>query len=211
MFADDTKLFSRIHRKDSAQDISSMHQDINSLASWSNKWQMPFNISKCKFLHLGRSAPDHTYQLCNQTIEQVTEEKDLGVIIDNQMKYHQHVSFATSKAMRMVGFVRKTFCSIPIETFLSLYNKLVRPHMEYGNVIWGPFYMLDQNKIENLQRAATRLVQSMKHLTYEQRIHELKLPTLKHRRQRGDMICVYSLLNNIYMIWTILSFHPSEL
>ena len=132
MFADDTKLFSRIHRKDSAQDISSMQQDINSLASWSNKWQMPFNVSKCKFLHLGRSAPDHTYQLCNQTIEQVTEEKDLGVIIDNQMKYHQHVhvSFATSKAMRMVGVVRKTFCSIPIETFLSLYNKLVRPHME---------------------------------------------------------------------------------
>ena len=72
-----------------------------------------------------------------RTIEQVTEEKDLGVIIDNQMKYHQHVSFATSKAMRMVGVIRKTFCSIPIETFLSLYNKLVRPHMEYGNVIWG--------------------------------------------------------------------------
>ena len=60
--------------------------------------------------------------------------------------------------------------------------------------------MLDQNKIENVQRAATRLVQSIKHLTYEQRIQELKLPTLKHRRQRGDMICVYvySLLNNIY-------------
>ena len=95
MFADDTKLFSRIHRNNSAHDISSMQQDINSLASWSNKWQMPFNVSKCKFLHLGRSAPDHTYQLCNQTIEQVTEEKDLGVIIDNQMKYHQHVSFAT--------------------------------------------------------------------------------------------------------------------
>ena len=39
----------------------------------------------------------------------------------------------------------------------------------------------------------------IKHLTYEQRIQELKLPTLKHRRQRGDMIsCVYSLLNNIY-------------
>ena len=114
------------------------------------------------------------------------------------MKYHQQVSFATSKAMRMVGVIRKTFCSIPIDTFLSLYNTLVCPHLEYRNVIWGPFYMLDQNRIENVQRAATRLVPSIKHLTYEQRLQELKLPTLKHRRQRGDIICVYSLFNNIY-------------
>ena len=45
-------------------------------------------------LHLGRSIPDHAYQIGNQTIEQVTEERDLEVIIDNQMKFHQHVSFA---------------------------------------------------------------------------------------------------------------------
>ena len=57
----------------------------------------------------------------------------------------------------------------------------------------------DQNRIEpNVQRAATRLVPSIKHLTYEQRLQELKLPTLKHRCQQGDMICVYSLFKNIY-------------
>ena len=50
----------------------------------------------------------------------------------------------------MVGVIRKTFCSIPIDTFLSLYNTLVRPHLEYDNVIWGPLYMLDQNRIENV-------------------------------------------------------------
>ena len=60
MFADDTKLFSRIHRSNSACDISNMQRDIDSLVLWSKKWQLLFNISKCKFLHLGRSAPDHT-------------------------------------------------------------------------------------------------------------------------------------------------------
>ena len=47
---------------------------------------------------------------------------------------------------------------------------LVHPHLEYGNVIWGPFYTLDQIKIENVQRMATRMVVSIKHLSYEQRL-----------------------------------------
>jgi len=131
-------------------------------------------------------------------VDQVTEEKDLGVIINNQMKFHQHTSIAASKAIRMIGVIRKTFTSMSIDTFLRLYTTLVHPHLEYGNVIWGPFYTLDQIKIENVQRMATRMVVSIKHLSYEQRLQRLGLPTLRYRRQRGDMICVYSLFNNIY-------------
>ena len=60
-------------------------------------------------LHFGRSAPDHTYQIYKQIIEQVTEEKDLGIIIDNQLKFF---IFATSKAMHMTEVIQKTFCSM---------------------------------------------------------------------------------------------------
>ena len=55
MFVDDTKLFNRICRNDSGNDIANMQHDIDSLILWSNKWQLPFNASKSKFLHLGRS------------------------------------------------------------------------------------------------------------------------------------------------------------
>ena len=64
-------------------------------------------------------------------------------------------------------------------------------------MIWGPFYILDQHILESVQRTATRLVTFTKHLIYEQRIQMLKLPTLQYRRQRANMICVYSLFNNI--------------
>ena len=92
------------------------------------------------------------------------------------MKFHQHVSFTASKAMQMIEVIQKTFYSIPINTSLSLYNTLIRPHLEYGNLIWGPFYILDQQ--QNVQRAATRLDTSINYLTYKQRIQMLKLPTL---------------------------------
>ena len=104
-----------------AHDISNIQHDIDSLL-WSKKWQLPFNIFKCKLHHLGRSAPDHTYQICIQIIEQVTKEKDLEIIVDNLLKFHQYVSFATSKAMRIIGVIQRTFCFMPTNTFLSLYK-----------------------------------------------------------------------------------------
>ena len=54
-------------------------------------------------------------------------------------------------------------------------------------------YIVDKQRFENVQRAATRLVTSIKHLTYEQRIQMLKLPIFRYRQQHADMICVYSI------------------
>ena len=44
--------------------------------------------------------------------------------------------------------------------------------------------------IKNVQRVATRLVASIKHLPYKQRLEKLALPSLRYRRQGGDMICL---------------------
>ena len=45
---------------------------------------------------------------------------------------------------------------------------------------------------------ATKLVISIKNLTYKERFKRLKLPTRKYRRIRGDMIEVYKILTNKY-------------
>ena len=59
----------------------------------------------------------------------------------------------------------------------------------------GPNYKVDEDAIEKVQRYATRLVPSIKHLPYEERLKCLKLPTLKYRKLRGDMIMTYNILN----------------
>jgi len=70
--------------------------------------------------------------------------------------------------------------------------------LDYGNAIWGPFYSVDQTKVENIRRAATRLVPFIRLLSYEQRLRALDLPSLKYRRLRGDMINVFRLLHNLF-------------
>ena len=65
---------------------------------------------------------------------------------------------------------------------------MVRPILEYGNVIWGPHYLLDQKKVETIQRRATKLINSLLDSDYSTRLTELRLPSLNYRRQHGDMI-----------------------
>ena len=61
---------------------------------------MPFNICKCKRLHLGRTNPNHVYNMAGCSIEQTVEERDLGTLIDNQIKFHDHTSMVIGKARK---------------------------------------------------------------------------------------------------------------
>ena len=99
------------------------------------------------------------------------------------------VSKKSGSPRRCVDLQPHTF-TLPL-----LYKTLVRPHIEYGNLVWGPFNRADQKLVERVQRRATRLVSSIRHLPYEERLRRLRLPSLYYRRKRGDMIFMYQLFN----------------
>ena len=68
------------------------------------------------------------------------EEKDLGVIFYKYLLFeaHNHIQNSINKANSMTGIIRKTFNFIDEEIFTNLYKSLVRPHLEYGNIVWFP-------------------------------------------------------------------------
>ena len=67
--------------------------------------------------------------------------------------------------------------------------------LEYGNSVWGPFNRADQRLVERVQRRATRMIPSLRHLSYPDRLAALDLPSLYYRRRRGDMLKVFQLLH----------------
>ena len=99
MFADDTKLFREIR---TMEDNDILQQDLDNLVEWSNKWQLGFNETKCKSLHLGSSNQRLTYQMNSPILEDTRNERDLGVYIDKELKFHDHVSKAVAKASRLL-------------------------------------------------------------------------------------------------------------
>ena len=74
---------------------------------------------------------------------------------------------------------------------------MIRPHLEYGNVIWSLQLKRQSIAHEKVQRRATKLVKSYKDLPYNKRLQILNLPTLKYRRCRGDLVQLYKIINNI--------------
>ena len=88
---------------------------------------------------------------------------------------------------------------------------MVRPHLEYGNVIWGHFYKEDHKSIERVQRRETTLVHNLRNLPDEERLRKLKIPSLEHRRRRGDMIIAYKLFTGNMNIDKCIFFQLSNL
>ena len=71
----------------------------------------------------------------------------------------------------------------------------MRPHLEYAQTVWSPHLARQTKILENVQIRATKLVDGMSDMEYEDRLKLLKLPTLRYRRERGDMIEIYKHLN----------------
>ena len=195
IFADDTKIY------DSSKNSKTIQEDILRLQNWSNKWHLYFNISKCKVMYIGtkkdRGRDDYFMEQDNASkkIDICDYEKDLGVTFDERLEFNKHIENVIGKANQMLGLIKRTFSYLNKNTFLKLYKSLVRPHLEYGNIIWNPIYKKQSASIEKVQRRATKLLKECKEMSYAQRLVYLDLFSLKGRRLRGDLIEAYKIFN----------------
>jgi len=82
----------------------------------------------------------------------------------------------------------------------TLYTAFVRPHLEYGNVVWHPFLKKDIELLESVQHRASKMVPGLKDLCYEDRLKVMDLPYLMYRRLRGNAIETYKYLHGEYQI-----------
>ena len=92
---------------------------------------MLFNIKKCKVVHIGHNNSHAMYEMDREVLEEVVEERDLGVIMHNDMNCNEQCVKAVKTANRILGMIKRTFNYLNREIVLLLYKSLVRPHLEY--------------------------------------------------------------------------------
>ena len=126
--------------------------------NWSDTWLLKFNKSKCKHMHLGPET-DYNYMMEENMIANTMEEKDLGIIIDNKLNFHNDINKQDNKANQKLGLINRSFKYMDNDMFLQLFKSLVRPHLEYESTVWSVAII-----IENVQRRATRLIKEIQYL-----------------------------------------------
>ena len=198
LFADDTKLY----KISCPYDQQLLQVDLFQCCDWSDDWLLLFNILKCKFVQYGLVKFEFNYQMRDSkgnisSLTKDSEEKDLGIIFQENLKFDKQISERVGKANKVLGLIKRSFVHLDSDLLLKLYKSLVRPIIDYGNVIWFPYTKKNKKLIENVQRRATRMVPELKELSYTERLTKLNLFSLDYRRKRGDMIQLFKILNGI--------------
>ena len=92
LFANDAKLYAVVN---TARDATVVQNDLGSKDNWSEIWQINFNYDKCTHMHVGKDQEFSTYSMRQNgaaiIINQVTEQKELGVTIHNKLKFVSHI------------------------------------------------------------------------------------------------------------------------
>ncbi|CAF1043276.1 unnamed protein product, partial [Brachionus calyciflorus] len=119
-------------------DTVSNWEPVTSGVPWSNSfclnanWSTELNLSKCKAMYICGNRVKNEYRIGSHTLKETTEEKDLGVIISNNLKWNKQCIVAAAKANRILGQINSSFVYLDRQIVRFLYTGLVRTHLEYA-------------------------------------------------------------------------------
>ena len=195
LFADDTKLYREIKTVD---DCKILQDDLNSLSLWSEVWLLKFNAGKCVVMKI-RNKVNYRYSLNGVYLQEVVDQKDLGVIISNDLSPRTHIIEIVKKANQRVGMIRRCFTSHTAKKVGTLYTTMVRSVLEFGAPTWSPYYSKDIDILENVQNRCLRLSKE-----------EITLPSLSRRRLEQDLCEVYKYIHGHYKTGSGELFHMAH-
>ena len=110
------------------------------------------------------------------------------------MKAEKNVARNVKKADKILGMIRRTFSYMDKDMLQQLIKVFIRPHLEYAQQAWCPHLKKDIMLLESVQRRATKLLDSIATLPYEERLKFLNLYSIEDRLKRGDLILMYRIM-----------------
>ena len=151
------------------------------MVEWCEKWLRSLNSDKCQVLHIGNNNLNQDYNLNTKTqstvLKNIICEKDLGVFVDPNLNFYNHIIKTVNKANQIAGMLVRNITFKSKDVMVPLFKSLVRPVLEYANPVWHPYLKKYIKLIEGVQRRFTKKINGAANLTYENRLRWLKLPS----------------------------------
>ena len=145
-------------------------------------------------MHGGRQNAGYSYTMGGREVEVTKVEKDVGVLVEDTLKPTMQCAAAAAKANRILGQLARAVRWRDRITFPRLYMTHVRPVLEYAGTAWSPYLAQDREVLEKVQKRMINMIPGLRG-RYEDKLRELGMTTLQRRRERGDMIQTWRIMN----------------
>ena len=171
------------------------------ISNWTHQWKISFNpevtkqaqevIFSCKSLKVTHP----TVYLNNFPVTWSSSQKHLGIHLDEKLNFIHHIKEKISKANKGIGVIKKLNNTLPRKALLTLYKSFVRPHLDYGDIIYDqPNNESFCNKLETVQYNATLAITVSIQGTSKVKLYtKLGLESFKSRRWFRRLCCFYKI------------------
>ena len=160
---------------------------------------MRLNSDKCFYIHYvpqNRENVYPTYHIDGSELVRKENVSDLGVIVEENLKFHSQVAKACKKANQQISTIRRCFKSRNPKFLETMFKTYVRPHLEYCVQVWNPVHAGDVEAMERVQNRFTRMIPQSAVMSQAERNKLLNITTHEERRLRGDLIYIYKLFES---------------
>ena len=167
LYADDTTLCFKNNSLQTA--INQCNIELSKFSKWCTANKFTINLDKTCFMVVSnRYVPDldQTIKIDSSFIKCVDSYKFLGVNIDKNLKFNNHISDISCKISKSVGILYRLSNYLPSVTLLQIYNSLVHSHFMYCNAIWGGTNAVHINPLILLQKKCLRIVNKTSYLEH---------------------------------------------
>ena len=197
-YADDSKVKKKIKNKDNGVELQN---DVNNIFSWTDNNLMEFNLSKFIMLRVGKqenlkneisySTPD------GEEIPESDLVTDLGVVFNKEGNFDDHRDLKAAKAMKICGYILRTFMTRDHEPMMCLFKALVIPIVDYCSIIWNPYKRKDIEAIEKVQRNFTKKLHNLQDMNYYERMKYLQIYSMERRRERYELLYIFKTIKGM--------------
>ena len=204
MYADDTTLFV------SGSNITDIERKLTAnmveIINWINIKKLALNVTKTKCMLLTSSQRrrflDHEgdlhIEINNNKIECVDKVKCLGVMLDRDLLFHEHVSYVSSNCMKKVGLLKKACSLLDTHHLSMLYNAFIMPHINFCSTVWADKHKGDTDKLSSIPKRCARIISGAQWETSSSLIlKELRWIPVVDQFFINRSIMMYKILNDI--------------
>jgi hypothetical protein len=197
-FADDTRVGKGIS---SEEDARLLQQDLECVYAWATENNMLFNDIKFELLRYGNNSTlkENTQYISNtgEQIESKSSTKDLGVTMSASADFTEHIENVTETVKDLISWILRSFKSRSKLLMLQLWKSLVIPRLDYCSQLWNPSKSYLIRQLEELQKTFIKRIAGFREKDYITALKDLRLYSLQRRRERYQIIYLWSILESV--------------